>query len=71
VTLRHDGEPFDPASAPAPSFDGSREGGFGLYLIRECVDEAHYGQDEQGRCVLRLVQRRKQRPEGGDDGSHG
>ena len=58
VTLRYPGKPFDPESAPAPAFDGSREGGFGLYLIGECVDEVHYGQDDQGQCVIHLVQRR-------------
>jgi anti-sigma regulatory factor (Ser/Thr protein kinase) len=71
VTLRHAGKPFDPQSAAAPAFDGSRESGFGLYLIRECVDEVHYGQDDQGRCVMRLVQKREQHPKGEDDGAHG
>src|SRR6516162_5119688 len=51
VTLRYPGEPFDPQAVPAPVFDGSRESGFGLYLIRECVDEVRYGQDDQGRCL--------------------
>ncbi len=58
VTLRYAGKPFDPQSAPAPAFDGSREDGFGLYLIGECVDEVRYGQDEQGRCVIHLVRKR-------------
>jgi serine/threonine-protein kinase RsbW len=58
VTLRYPGRPFDPQSAPAPAFDGSREDGFGLYLIGECVDEVRYGQDDQGQCVIHLVQKR-------------
>ncbi len=58
VTLQYPGQPFDPRSAPEPVFDGSREGGFGLYLIGECVDEVHYGRDDQGQCVVHLVQKR-------------
>jgi serine/threonine-protein kinase RsbW len=66
VTLRYPGEPFDPRGAPAPVFDGSREGGFGLYLIRQCVDEVRYDQDDQGRCVIHLMRKRNQRHLGAD-----
>lgn len=58
MTLQHAGQPFDPQSAAAPVFDGSRESGFGLYLIGKCVDDVHYGQDEEGRCVLNMVVKR-------------
>ena len=58
VTLQYPGKPFDRQAAPAPAFDGSREGGFGLYLIGECVDEVNYGQDDQGQCVIHLVRKR-------------
>jgi phosphoserine phosphatase RsbU/P len=61
LILQHPGKPFDPQTAPAPVFDGTRESGFGLYLIRKCVDEVQYGQDDRGRCVMRLVHKRKQR----------
>jgi serine/threonine-protein kinase RsbW len=71
VTLRHSGKPFDPQSAAPPVFDGSREGGFGLYLIRECVDEVRYGQDDEGRCLIHLVQKRKLPHKGEDHGAHG
>jgi anti-sigma regulatory factor (Ser/Thr protein kinase) len=70
VTLQYPGKPFDPQSAAAPAFDGSREGGFGLYLIRKCVDEMHHGQDDQGRCVIHLVQKRQQRHSGDDHAAH-
>jgi anti-sigma regulatory factor (Ser/Thr protein kinase) len=70
VTLRHPGEPFDPQSAAAPVFDGNQESGFGLYLIRKCVDEVQYCQDDQGRCVMHLVQKRKQPHKGEDHGAH-
>src|SRR5438045_7954338 len=57
VTIYHQGCPFDPEAADIapPVFDGSREGGFGLYMIRQCVDEVQYLQDEDGRCVIRLL----------------
>jgi anti-sigma regulatory factor (Ser/Thr protein kinase) len=71
VTLRHAGKPFDLEAAPPPIFDCSRESGFGVYLIRKCVDEVQYGQDDQGRCVMRLVLRRTQLHKGADHGSHG
>jgi anti-sigma regulatory factor (Ser/Thr protein kinase) len=59
VTLCHAGKPFDPEAAAPPVFDGSREDGFGLYLIRQSVDEVRYGQDDKGRCLIHLVQKRK------------
>src|SRR5262245_2666107 len=49
VGLFHEGEEFDPGEAPPPAFDGSREGGFGLYLIQQAVDEVRYFRDERGR----------------------
>lgn len=57
VTLYHSGPAFDPASAPPPVFNGSREGGFGLYLIRQSVDDVRYWCDEQGRQAIRLLKR--------------
>ena len=58
VTLFHQGKPFDPAAVAPPAFDGSRESGFGLYLIREAVDELVFFQDERGRHGIRLVKKR-------------
>jgi anti-sigma B factor antagonist len=58
VSLLHAGGDFDPAAAAAPIFDGSREGGFGLYLISQTVDEVEYTRDERGRCAIRMVKRR-------------
>ncbi len=58
VRLRHEGKSFDPAHAAPPTFDGSREGGFGVYLITQSVDEVVYGQDEDGQNSVTLVKRR-------------
>jgi len=48
IRLSHDGVPFDPAAARPPSFDGSREGGFGVYLIAQSVENVTYTQSGDG-----------------------
>jgi serine/threonine-protein kinase RsbW len=58
VSLYHLGRDFDPRAVQPPVFDGSREGGFGLYLIEQAVDEVCYFHDDQGRCGIRLVKKR-------------
>ena len=58
LTLSHEGRDFDPKAVPPPSFDGSREGGFGLFLIAQLVDEVTYFRDDGGRRGVRLVKRR-------------
>ncbi len=59
LQLHHWGESFDPATAPPPAFDGTREGGFGVYMIAECVDEVRYLSDSEGRNTVRLVKNRQ------------
>ena len=53
VLLHHLGDPFDPAKAvPPPAFDGSRESGFGLYILSQRVDAVRYYRDDRGwSCV--------------------
>jgi anti-sigma B factor antagonist len=58
LTLSHDGDDFDPTAVPRPAFDGSRDGGFGLYLIHQCLDEVCYVHGEPGRRGIRLAKRR-------------
>jgi anti-sigma regulatory factor (Ser/Thr protein kinase) len=57
IRLHHHGDAFDPATASAPVLDGSRESGFGLYLITRSVDDVHYSRDERGRNSITLVKR--------------
>jgi anti-sigma regulatory factor (Ser/Thr protein kinase) len=57
IRLHHLGDSFDPAAAPPPALDGSRESGFGLYLIATCVDDVRYSRDERGRNSIALVKR--------------
>ena len=61
VCLYHDGRAFDASKVPPPSFDGSRFGGFGLYLIEQSVDRVEYLDEPKARGV-RLVKNRPGRP---------
>jgi anti-sigma B factor antagonist len=58
ITFAHQGSDFDPASVAPPLFDGSRFGGFGVYLIRELVDEVTYATDASGHQLIRLIKKR-------------
>ncbi len=53
--LHHHGEPFTPATIPSPRFDGSREHGFGLYLISQCVTTVMYSSDEEKGSHITLI----------------
>jgi PAS domain S-box-containing protein len=59
IRLHHLGDSFEPASAPPPALDGTRESGFGLYLIAKSVDNVRYSRDERGRNSIALVKRLK------------
>ncbi len=54
LTIYDWGGPFDPARVPPPNFDGSRSGGFGLYIIGQLVDELEFSRDPDGRNRTRL-----------------
>jgi phosphoserine phosphatase RsbU/P len=58
LTLHHRGAPFEPGAAPPPEFDGSREGGFGVYMMDRLVDGVDYLREADGRSAVRLVKRR-------------
>jgi len=50
------GGSFDPASVPPPAFDGSKDHGFGVYIINQAVDEVEYTQEENGRnCATMTI----------------
>ncbi len=42
VDFTDSGTPFIPESIPLPCFDGSQEGGFGLFIISEVLDQFIY-----------------------------
>jgi len=56
--FHYPGRDFDPEQVPPPAFDGTREGGFGIYLIRQLVDEVHYHRDSTGLCSVHLRKKR-------------
>ena len=59
IRLHHLGDSFDPKATPMPAFDGSRESGFGMFLMAHSVDEVQYSRDERGRNCIALVKIRK------------
>jgi sigma-B regulation protein RsbU (phosphoserine phosphatase) len=59
IQLHHLGDPFEPSSAPRLLLDGSRDSGFGAYIIARSVDEVRYYRDERGRNCIALVKARK------------
>jgi sigma-B regulation protein RsbU (phosphoserine phosphatase) len=61
VRLSHFGKDFDPDTAPPPVFDGTREGGFGVYMIRQCVDDVQYQHNPDGKNTIRMVKRSSKR----------
>lgn len=55
LELAHTGEPFDPAQRRPPAFDGSRDGGFGVFIIEKSVDEIVYSRNDGDWHTIRIV----------------
>jgi PAS domain S-box-containing protein len=55
IRLHHLGDAFDQAAVAPPALDGSRESGFGIYLITKSMDDVRYSRDERGRNCITLV----------------
>jgi anti-sigma regulatory factor (Ser/Thr protein kinase) len=55
IRLHHLGDSFDPATVRPPALDGSRESGFGIYLITRSVDDVRYSRDQRGRNCVALI----------------
>ena len=51
VSLRDDGEPFDPSVQPELPPDELRPGGRGLYLMRTIMDEVDYSREGESNIV--------------------
>jgi serine/threonine-protein kinase RsbW len=47
------GEPFDLAAVPTPDLDAMPEGGMGVFIIRQCVDDFVYEPGPPNRWTLR------------------
>ncbi|MCL4783900.1 MAG: SpoIIE family protein phosphatase [Bryobacterales bacterium] len=55
LELAHTGIPFDPASTTPPSFDGTRDGGFGIFIIAKSVDKIVYTRNDGDWHTIRIV----------------
>src|SRR5262245_57243695 len=42
IKLHDTGDPFEPSLAVLPGPDGTRESGYGMFIISQSVDEVHY-----------------------------
>lgn len=54
IELLYNGVDFDSSPVPLPHFDGSREGGFGLFIIKQVMDDVEYGRGVDRRNFIRL-----------------
>jgi serine/threonine-protein kinase RsbW len=59
ITFTDEAPPFDPRDVPPPDLDAEladrREGGLGLHLIRQLMDEVHYRYRAGAGNTLELV----------------
>jgi sigma-B regulation protein RsbU (phosphoserine phosphatase) len=63
VRMSQRGPSFDPLTVPPPDFDGSREGGFGVYIVLRSSDETSFLRlnDEINVTTLSFLRRRGDR----------
>jgi PAS domain S-box-containing protein len=57
VELIYPGPDFSPPVDPQPDFSGNSDGGFGLYIINNCVDAVEYASPMPGVSSIRLIKR--------------
>ena len=62
IRLHYYGRAFAPTPPSPPSLEKSRESGFGLYMLSQCVDEIHYYQDSRGLNCISLAKLSKKNP---------
>lgn len=55
IELIYPGPDFSPPDDPLPDFTGNSEGGFGLYIIKNCVDDIKYASPMPGVSSIRLI----------------
>ncbi len=69
MTLRHLGAAYNSATMEPPPPDGTRESGFGTYLISRSMDRVRYYHDERGRSCISLTKHRYHGTGGNSDGT--
>ncbi len=58
LTIRDFGKKFDLSDYQPPDLDKPSEGGYGIYLTRELMDEVEYDTSPPEGTVLRMVKRK-------------
>lgn len=58
LTIRDFGKKFDLSDYKPPDLDTPSEGGYGIYLTRELMDEVEYDTSPPEGTVLRMVKRK-------------
>ena len=58
LTIRDFGKKFDLSHYKTPDLDKPSEGGYGIYLTRELMDEVEYDTSPPEGTVLRMVKRK-------------
>jgi serine/threonine-protein kinase RsbW len=64
IRLYDFGKSFDPKAVAAPSFDGTRDHGFGVFMIARAVDQVTHSRDADGRNCIHLMKKSKRNPGG-------
>jgi sigma-B regulation protein RsbU (phosphoserine phosphatase) len=57
IRFIHWGRSFEPEKVAPPAFDGSRDGGFGLYLIQHTMDHVQYEHDNTSGHIITMEKR--------------
>lgn len=60
IELRYPDRPFDPAGVPDPILDGSKDGGFGVAIMRRCMESVTYHSESGHNRVV--LQKRPSKP---------
>ncbi|HEY6437808.1 MAG TPA: ATP-binding protein [Ignavibacteriaceae bacterium] len=58
VSFEYEGELFIPPNSLEPDFSGNSDGGFGLYIIENCVDKIIYDSPKPGLAQLILIKKK-------------
>lgn len=66
ISLRHGGRSFNRSDVAAPHFDGTAEGGFGLFIIEQSVDIVRYSSDAHDRHKI-VLKKYKNKQEGEEE----
>jgi anti-sigma regulatory factor (Ser/Thr protein kinase) len=70
IRLFHRGKGFRRSDVAPPTFDLTADGGFGIYIIEQSVDEVRYGTDDHGNREIVLTKFKAAGKEKTDETAH-